>query len=378
MDGAGRGDTPRVQRYPDLAAEVWVDALPDGLARVLEGAYGHFASSLDYLAAFAERRPQGCCLLDTPPRQALVFARRGRTVTVLNEAFTIPAADARRACLALLRAFPDAVRVRLEVRFPPPDLGLPLRVLAPTYTMVVPLGEGAEAYEARLGRRTRHNLRYYERRLRRAGHVTVTTVTAGPAAQALVPTLVEWKLAHFRSRGRTTYWERRPELVDALVDLVGRRGEVLVTSVDGRPVAVRFLFPYAGAVCSLESGFDPRWAEFRLGSLTLYWAVRSAAAAGAREFQLLWGTPEYKEHLGAERLPATHVSVYRDRAALLAGGLDEAAALAWRRPRDVNAHYWRVRHAARNAVRLLIGERPPGRDAAAPAGPRRDDGEPQA
>jgi len=362
MEGAGQGDTARGVRYPDLDAEVWPDTLPDGLAGVLERAYGHFASSLDYLTRFADLPPRGCCLVGTPPRQALVFALQGRTVRVLNEAFTIPPDDARRACLALLRAFPRAARVRLEVRFPAADLGLPLRPLAPTYTMVVPLGEGVEAYETRLGRRTRHNLRYSERRLRRAaGEVSVATVPAGPAAQALVPTLVEWKLARFRARGRTTYWERRPDLVDALVDLVGRRGEVLVTSADGRPVALRFLFPYAGAVCSLESGFDPAWAEFRLGSLTLYWAVRAAAAAGAREFQLLWGTPEYKEHLGAERVPATHVSVYRSRAALLARGLDEAATLAWRRARDVNAHWWRARHAARRLAALLTGGRLPAR-----------------
>jgi CelD/BcsL family acetyltransferase involved in cellulose biosynthesis len=51
--------------------------------------------------------------------------------------------------------------------------------------------------------------------------------------------------------------------------------------------------------CFYIGGFDPKWARYSPGSITLLAAIEGAALEGAREFHFLRGREPYKYHFGA-------------------------------------------------------------------------------
>lgn len=342
------------QRYPDLDAEVHPDSVPSGLAAELPDLYGSLFATLDWFETHDDSPGHGACVL-AEPRHVLLFDRAGDTVEVLNKAFRIAPADARRACRALFRAFPDVRRIHLEVMFLAAELELPRRVLYWTDHMVVDLPATVDEYTASLGRSTRRNLRLYENRVHRDfPDAAVEIMRPGDRAGELVDLFLAWKNDRFREHGRTTYWERDPALAARFVELLRRCGEAQVTTLAGREAAISFAFPVGEEVCSQETSFDPSLEQYHLGLLAQYWVACDAVRRGAKRFNLLWSTTQYKERLGATPRRATALSVFRSRSARLRS-LSEAREVAgrtWRR--DSSRLYWRARHAAGRAVHGIV------------------------
>lgn len=347
-------ERPASVEFPDLRAVVYPASLPPGAGEELETLYSSLFSTLDWFETHDDFAGGGAVVLDDP-RHVLVFDVTGDTVRVLNKAFAIPPADARRACLALFRAFPRARRVHLEVMCDPAELGLPVRVLYSTDHMIVDLPETPEAYYQSLGRSMKRNLRNYENRVRRdLPGLTTESGPPGERSRELLETFLGWKRQRFSSHGRTTYWDDDPRLVDRFVALLGRRGEAHVSSLHGRLVAILFIFPVGAAVCAQESAFDPAYEHHRLGLVSQYWATQDVITRGYRSFNLLWGTSGYKEHFGAVAHRATALSVFRrpaDRFRYAGEGLT----VLRRRLGRTRAVYWKARRRAG----ALLRRRPP-------------------
>jgi CelD/BcsL family acetyltransferase involved in cellulose biosynthesis len=336
--------------YPDLGATVYLDGVPAGVLDELPGLYNSVFSTPDWWDTHDHRQPAGVCVLERP-RHVIAFTVDGDTVDVLNKVFAIGAADARRACLALFRALPQARRVRLEVLFAPRELRLPLRVRAVAEHMVVDLPATVADYDASLGKRTRGNLRNFQNRLRR-DHPDVTTRISvpGDGAVALFAQFLEWKQAWFHAHGRTTFWEEKPEHIGQVRELARRRGEAHVTTVDGTPVAIRFLFPVGDSTVSFQGSFDPDYEQYRLGLLSSYWSICDAIERGMKQVNLLWGTTDYKSHLGATPRTAAQVSVFRSQVARLYS-LGETREIVTRKLRRRGTSlYWGGRGSARRLL----------------------------
>lgn len=341
---------PSVQTFPDLGAEVSLGPVPEALVDELPGLYGTLFSTGAWFRIFDEAEPDGSCVL-TEPRHVLLLRRDGDTVDVLNKAFPMAAEDAARACRALFRALPRARRIHLEVMFPPAELDAPKRVLYSADDMVVTVQGSAESYYESLGKKTRKNLRNFENRLRKTHpDVTVEIVPVGDRAPELVEQFLVWHLARAQERGYVSGYVSKPKQAAQTTALV-RGAEAQLTTIAGRLAAIEFLF-FVGPDANLYAGsFDPAYKDLDLGFLSTYWAVREAAAHGARRCHLLWGTDYYKSHLGARPERATRLSVFRSRAARL-HSLREAREVAWRNlRRRGQADYWRARHAAGRLIR---------------------------
>lgn len=339
--------------FADLEATVYPTSVPDGLAEEIDHLYSSLFTTTDWFVSHDDAEPTGACVL-AQPRHVLLFYVKGDTVEVLNKAFEIAPQDARRACTALFRAIPQARRIHLEVMFPPAELRLPLRTRYVTDHMMIDLPDTVDAYYASLGRSMRRNLRRARNHLRRDHPDTATAIVVpGDNGSELLEEFLQWKRARFREKGRTTYWDDNPDLVKRFVELLRRRGEAHITTIEGRRAAINFVFPVGDTVCAQESSFDPRYERAELGLLSQYEVVTNAVERGAARMNLLWGSASHKHHFGAVAHRAAALSVFRDQTARL-WSLDEAAGVARRRlRRAAHSYYWKTRHAAGDAGRAL-------------------------
>lgn len=345
--GGPRG-TRRVLRYADLGATVYPYCVPQGLAEELPGLYGSVFATLDWFLAWDRLLPTGACVLDDP-HHVILFCVEGATIEVLNKVFEIAPDDAARLCRALFRALPLALRIHLEVMFPPYMLGLSNRRLRTGDHMMIELPDSVAAYNASLGKSTRRTIRGYSNRLHRDFPDLSTEVVApGRRAAQLVQQVVDWKIERFGREGRTTYWEIETDRAARAAHLALRCLEAHVTSIAGREVAVHLVCPVGDRVCALEGAFDPAYESYRLGFLSMYWVVCDAVARGARRLDAHVGTPNPKMLLGARRVPASTLSVFRSRL-VRPLYLNEAATLTWHRRRT---YYWGARYIVGRLVRL--------------------------
>jgi hypothetical protein len=348
----------QVHTFPHLGAEVSLGLVPDALVDELPGLYASLFSTGPWFRIFDETTPGGSCVL-SDPRHVLLFSVAGDTIEVLNKAFRMDPADARRACEALFRALPAARRIHLEVMFPPDQLRAPKRVLYSAEDMVVDLHGSADAYYASLGKKTRKNARNYENRLRRA-HPDVATkiLEVGDRSPELVDQFLVWHLARAEERGIVSGYVSKPKQAAQTTELVRGGAQAQLTTIDGRLAAIEFIF-YVGPDANLYAGsFDAAYADLNLGFVSTYWALRETAAHGARRCHLLWGTDYYKTLLGARPERAVRLSVFRSRTARL-HSLHEAREVAWRDlQRRGQRDYWRARHAAGRVVRQYRDGRP--------------------
>lgn len=354
----------------DLGATVHVGQLPEALTHEVDELYGSFYSTLDYIDVYDKLQPSGAVVLERP-RHVLLFFVAENTVEVLTRRIAIAPGDVRRVCHALMRAFPEAQRIHVEVPFPPGELRLPRRVLASADDMVVTLPGSLDDYLAGLGKSTRRNLRTYENRLRRAYPDLVTEISpVGERAPELFELFMSWKRPRMAAIGDVVYFDRLPDRVPKFTELLRRRGELHATSVGGRPVALVFAFPVGPATCLNQYAYDPGLDYYHLGLLTQYWVIADAIARGMERVSLLYGTTYYKERLGARPSPGTELSVFPSQLARLRT-LSEAVEIGRRRLRyRSDILYWRARHAAGRKARALLRRSPAARqDASSGGGP---------
>ncbi len=342
--------------YDDLAATVYLDCVPDGATHEIDSLYSCLFSTVDYFETYDDARPTGAVVL-TDPYHLLLFTVAGGTVEVLNKAIDIAPVDACRACRALFRAFARVHRIHIEVMFPARQLGLDESELYSADDMVITLPGSLDDYFAMLGRSTRRNLRSYERRLRNACP-DVSTVVLPPAPQRPdhFELYMAWKRRRLESGGETVYFDRLPDRVPRFRELLRRRGEVHLTTIDDRPVAIAYAFPVGQACYLFQCAHDTDLDDLHIGLLSQYWVIADALARGLRRVDMLWGTTDYKERLGAQPVRATRVSVFRSPWARLYC-IDEAVEVNARRIRGSRDLYWRARHEVGRRARSLRAER---------------------
>lgn len=297
--------------FSDLGATVHIGCVPDGLTGELPKLYCCLQSTHDWILTQGGRSPNGACVLDVP-RHVVLFRQDGETIEVLNKAFACEPDSVDRLCEALFRAFPRARRIHIDVLFPPTDLERPFRVVEKVSHHVIDLPSRVDDYRLSLGKSTRKTLRSNRNRLHRDHpDVRTETIRPGERSRELVERLVGWKIQRFRKRGRVTYWESDPGLLERTASLLSRCGHCRITYIAGKAAAIHLCFRVGDTAYALEGAYDPAYDDYRLGFLTMYETVCAAIDAGATRFNALEGTAQPKVLLGARPVPCTRLSVYR-------------------------------------------------------------------
>lgn len=339
-------------RCTDLDATVFPTAVPDGVARELPSLYGSLFCTQEWFRIYDRVEASGACVLERP-RHVLLFHVKIDTIEILNKAFPLPASDAARACKALFRAMPWVHRIHLEVLFAPRELRLPKSVLVWADDLVIELPSTVASYADSLGRRTRKNLRNYDNRLRSDWPQLATSIFR-PAGQAHSRELVEqflvWHLARCRALDIVSVYDSEPRQRRQLVELIAAAGEAQVTSVDGQPAAIEFLFQTGHEVTVYAGAFDRRYRDSHLGLLSTYWAVCESVRRKATRCHLLWSTAYYKSNLGANPVRAYRLSVFRSQAERLRYPREAWDTGRHRVTVTAPALYWGTRRRARTTV----------------------------
>jgi hypothetical protein len=329
--------------FPDLGATVLVGSAPQDLADELPSLYHCLFSTMDWFLTEGGAAPNGVCLLEEP-RHHIFFRHIGRRIEVLNKGFRCEPTDAHRVCTALFRAFPEVRYLHLDVMFPPAALRFPCLVRERLDRMVIDLPGSVDDYYRSLRKSTRKNVRRHQNQLaREVPGLKTEVVSPGERSQELIDRLVAWKTERFHRKGMLTYWDFDHRSRARIAELLSRRGQVLLASVEGEEVGIQLTFRVGDTAYAFLSAVDPRFEPYSLGFLMFYWLTCHAIESGAKRLDALETFESSKGQLGALPVRVTSLSVFRSWPDLL-WSQRELRSIARQR-------YWLARHEAGERLR---------------------------
>lgn len=95
-------------------------------------------------------------------------------------------------------------------------------------------------------------------------------------------------------------------------ELARQRGwlRLFVLRLNDQPVACLYGFCYRRVFYFYQSGFDPAFAKYSVGVVTMGLAIKSALEEGAREYDLLHGNERYKSHWSRDSRDIGRLELY--------------------------------------------------------------------
>jgi CelD/BcsL family acetyltransferase involved in cellulose biosynthesis len=159
-------------------------------------------------------------------------------------------------------------------------------------------------YLARLGKKTRYNIGYYERSLRKVYEVEIAPVSDEGALDAEMERLFELHQRRWNERwlpgvfggARVRRFHR-----EAAKALLGRgRLRLFTLKLDGRTEAALYCFAYNDRMCYYQGGFEPTLARFSPGTILTAHAIKQAISEGLPVFDFLRGEEGYKAKWATE------------------------------------------------------------------------------
>ena len=342
--------SPGAAEFPDLGATLHCGDPESRLSRELPERYSSCFATLEYFILYDHVTEACVCELDDP-RHVIFFTHGGRTADVLNKLIDIEPDVVVRLARAIFRAYPKVDRIRMEVKFPPEELRRPLRVRLRNDDLVIQLPATLDEYRAGLGKRTRQNINQYSNRLaRRYPDFRLTTLEKDAIPFALVEQVADWNRERMHKKGAVSLYELNPEKLAPLWNLLRSHGVALCGHIGDDCVASQLFFHVGHETWVHTVGFDSSYEDVHLGLLMAYYTVVDSIERGSSRMHMLWGTPVYKQRLGAEPVPAYQVSLFRTARLRAAYAFEN-----WHED-ELSRIYWRARTGAKQV--LLSFSRP--------------------
>jgi hypothetical protein len=337
-------DSPRSVEFPDLRAVLHLSPPDARLARELPERYSSCFSTIEYFTLYDHPGAISTCELDDP-RHVFFLSAHGRTVDVLNKLIDIEPDAVVRLARTVFRTYTHADRIRLEVKFPPDILEIPLRVRLRNDDLVIPLPATVEEYRTGLGRRTRQNVNQYTNRLRRRHpDFELKRLEKEKIPFALVRQVAVWNAERMHKKGERSIYEEDPRKLVRLWRLLQSYGVALCGHIDGDCVAAQLLLHVGHETWVHTAGFDSAYEDLHLGLLMAYFTVVESIDRACTRMHMLWGTPIYKQRLGARPVPAYQLSLFRSESLKSVYAFEK-----WHRD-ELSRAYWRNRKRAKRGV----------------------------
>jgi len=176
--------------------------------------------------------------------------------------------------------------------------------------LTIDLPETWDRYLMSLSQKERTKVRYYSRRLERVYDVRFfkcTSIESLPDSLEALFALHQkrWRmrseLGSFASAARRNFY-----YLVARSSLKKNRLELWILRLNGKPVAAQFGFRYRDTVYSLQEGFDPDYATYKVGYVLRSHILRELISERVRRYDFLAGQDSSKERWG------THNEEYFD------------------------------------------------------------------
>ena len=167
-------------------------------------------------------------------------------------------------------------------------------------------------YLAGLGPAHRYNFNRRLRRLQRQFTVRFETSALEADRGAALHRLIALHRARWREFSRAFHTPRHVSFHEDFSRLACERGwlRIFTLWLDDEAVAALYGFRYGRVFYFYQSGFDPAYAKFSTGLVTMGLAIRSALEEGAEEFDMLQGLEAYKEHWAGRARPLGRLECY--------------------------------------------------------------------
>ena len=165
----------------------------------------------------------------------------------------------------------------------------------------IPLaGHTWESYLATLGSQHRQSFRRKWKRLQQNFAVRFEQVTTEEQYPGAVNLFIKLHNMRWRDRGGSNAFstEALAEFHREWAELALRRGwlRLYILRLNEKPAASLYGFCYRRTFYFYQSGFDPAFASYGVGLVTMGLAIKSAIEESAEEYDLLHGNEQYKSH----------------------------------------------------------------------------------
>jgi len=171
-----------------------------------------------------------------------------------------------------------------------------------------------EEYLFSLSRNLRHNIRRRVRRLEQDHAFEMFRWGAHEPVAEAIERLAElhrrrWSalgVAHSFSTDSYTRFHRR------FASRLQERGwlDLYCLRIGEQIISVLYMFTYGGVVHVYQSGFDPAWSEYSVGTVLRAFATEDAIRRGLREIDYLKGEHDYKESWANAERGTVNIVVY--------------------------------------------------------------------
>lgn len=182
-----------------------------------------------------------------------------------------------------------------------PDLGV--EVTPQSTCPVVKLLGDPESQLASLGRKTRSNLMYYQRRLARTHRIAVQVLRDGQDLAEGLGTFLALYQRCFADRAASALTgEKFAAFRRDIAMRCAPQGRLLLVllRVDDEHVAGELGFLYRRTWYVYNKCHDPAWRSEHVGTILQWEAIRHAILAGCHEYDFLRGDEGYKAHWGGK------------------------------------------------------------------------------
>jgi CelD/BcsL family acetyltransferase involved in cellulose biosynthesis len=161
-------------------------------------------------------------------------------------------------------------------------------------------GHTWESYLATLGSEHRYSFKRKWKRLQQDFAVRLEEVTTEEQCLDAVNLVIKLHNLRWQDREHSDAFcsEALTKFHREWAELARTRGwlRLFVLRLNEKPVACIYGFCYRRVFYFYQSGFDPAFANYSVGLVTMGLAIKNALEEGAREYDLLHGNERYKSH----------------------------------------------------------------------------------
>jgi Acetyltransferase (GNAT) domain len=295
---------------------LYEDGIPPELELKLAGLYQNPFCSVDYFRLHKSFENLNALVLfgdGSEPTQILVYTVSGGAATVCNEYFAVREEELEYFASLIFNRYPQVNEIslsRVNCQIGKPRF--PHRIWSGGNDVVIDLPRTVDEYDARLGKNTKKNVKYYLNRLRREHQdFSFEVAPADEITPALVGRIIEMNRLRMQSKHiRSGYDTALEKKIRALCSSFG-----LVTSITVNDVVVAGVICYStGTHCFGEAlAHDPRFNKSRIGQVCFYLTLQHLIEKGTSFYHMLEGENDYKYRFLGSNRPLCSLSLYRSR-----------------------------------------------------------------
>lgn len=298
-----------------VSAYCYENQIPDFVRKEITQRYGSIFSSLEklHLSGNSSNVSTFVAKKDGQILALLLFKRVGNSIQVLNQVITLTQEDINYFASYVFKTFTgiDAISL-IAVHTDLQHLSFPFQRFNYSEDIVVTLPANPKEYLSSLGKSTRHNLNYYRNKLNRDFPPFTFTVYEKQAITAFhIRAVLDLSKQRIEGKGKSFGFSEQEQ--EHLFQLAQVDGLVGLIEIDGKVCAGSICYRAGDNYCLEVISHDPRFNEYRLGTLCCYLTIAECIDKGAKEFHFLWGEYDYKYRFLGQQRKLDNIAIYRSR-----------------------------------------------------------------